>query len=155
MSAATVKKAQSEADIMLKTVQLKADNETQILKLKYDEEKERSKQNVRMMEFKQNIDEQELRQKVQAEIIVASAQVCVCLFVVFSLFALSPFSLCSLSSRKALSSPTKTLQHQSLIFTLTISRSLFRRRPTVWPSRPKATPSLAWCWQRPSPSPRT
>lgn len=74
MSAATVKKAQSEVDIMLKTVQLKAENESQILKLKYDEEKEKSKQNVRMMEFKQTIDEQELRQKVQAEIIVAAAQ---------------------------------------------------------------------------------
>lgn len=74
MSAATVAKAKGEADIMLKTVQLKAENETQILKLKHDEEKERSKQAVRMMEFKQTIDEQELRQKVQADIIVASAQ---------------------------------------------------------------------------------
>jgi len=74
MSAATVKKAQSEADIMLKTVQLKADNESQILKLKYDEEKQKSTQNVRTLEFKQQIDEQEIRQKNQAAITVSAAQ---------------------------------------------------------------------------------
>ena len=74
MSAATVKKAQSEADIMLKTVQLKADNESQILKLKYDEEKQKSVQNVRMLEFKQAIDEQEMRQQNEAEITISAAK---------------------------------------------------------------------------------
>jgi regulator of protease activity HflC (stomatin/prohibitin superfamily) len=74
MSAATVKKAQSDADIMLKTVQLKAENETQILKLKYDEEKQKSVQNVRMLEFKQTIDEQALRQTNASEITISAAK---------------------------------------------------------------------------------
>jgi hypothetical protein len=63
MAAATVVKAKNEADIMLKTVQLKAENESQILKLKNEEDKQRASQAIRMLEFKQKMEEQDAKQK--------------------------------------------------------------------------------------------
>jgi len=73
-SAATVLKAKNESDIMLKTVQMKADNEAQILKLKNEEEKIKAAQVLKMMAFKQQIEEQTMQQRTAAAVLVGKAQ---------------------------------------------------------------------------------
>jgi regulator of protease activity HflC (stomatin/prohibitin superfamily) len=73
-SAATVLKAKSESDIMLKTVQMKADNEAQIFKLKHEEEKIKAAQALKMMAFKQQIEEQTMQQQTAASVLVGKAK---------------------------------------------------------------------------------
>jgi len=74
MALATVVKAKNDADIMLKTVQLRADTETQSLKLKGDEDKQKATQAIQMINFKQRMDEQDLKQKADSAIAIAAAK---------------------------------------------------------------------------------
>jgi hypothetical protein len=74
MAKATVVKATNEADIMLKSVSLKAENEAQILKLKNEEDKQRAAQAIRMLEFKQKMEEQDAKQKSDSIITIAAAK---------------------------------------------------------------------------------
>jgi len=73
-SQATVLKAKSESDIMLKTQQMKADNDAQILKLKTEEEKVKASQGLKMLSFKQQIEEQALQQQTAAQVMVGKAK---------------------------------------------------------------------------------
>lgn len=73
-SAATVTKAKSESEIMLKTMQMKADNEAQILKLKNEENKIKAAQQLKMMAFKQKLEEEQLAQQATAVELLSKAK---------------------------------------------------------------------------------
>lgn len=73
-SAATVLKAKNESDIMLKTMQMKADNDAQILKLKNEEAKMKAAQALKMMAYKQQLEEEQLQQQTASVELLSKAK---------------------------------------------------------------------------------
>lgn len=60
---------------MLKTMQMKADNDAQLLKLKNDESKMKAAQQLKMMAFKQQLEEEQLQQQTAAVELLSKAKV--------------------------------------------------------------------------------
>jgi len=73
-SNATVQKAKSEGDIMLKTVQMSAANEAQLLRLANEQEQARATQQLRITAFRQQIAEQELQQATESAVKLSKAK---------------------------------------------------------------------------------
>jgi len=74
MAAAEVETAKNEAEIMLRNVKLKTENEMQLLRLKGEEERQKGQQNIKMLEFQQKMQEQDNKQKADAATTIAAAK---------------------------------------------------------------------------------